>query len=674
MTHPIFSIRPLVHALAAMLLCPVSFAKTKNKAETAKPAATSKDSAGKTSHDKRSAGGTNRTAKEPAAKSAAPVKQPASVQQKPPVKSVAQPQAAVRPQLRQTQGDGPRLEQSLEHKALIVPREELLARVPTAGRLDEEDCILLAIANSPELARRRAAIQTAIADRQAEKDWENPELRLSYGSQSDDYLRNPYTERSIETLTETEEFDSVENETSLANPGEFGFGEAITDRETGTTTTTRYREVERLVTPGRYGDTVTTNVYETRDISGTGIRDRTVDINGFIQTRRDALTENVERSLRSTATETTLSSAGNGNQETFSAVLRLQMPHPWVKKAKLQRAAAEIILAEAQYLSDEDKLVRDVRTLFHDLSLKESTLKAHQRRRQNFSAFRAELDSITNAAEGNNANLADFTTDAVRASIDIATVLEDALDTGNDADELRAALARLCGIRDSNRIYSPGFITRRVLDTEALGQSYLVEMAMLYRADAVESRGRLGIAKALLAEANAAKIPWASFIDAGYTRQWRDGYSGAEDEWMIRVGFEIPVFDWVGINKRGREYKKAAVAWEQQFNVQRERVEVDVALALARVRRAYASLYGYDNNVKNEQKGIRERLAKSAAMTVDVGGFSKNLRMKYDAEDAMQILEIGRYRAYSDYNKALMELEETIGIRIEKVLSASMSK
>ena len=159
---------------------------------------------------------------------------------------------------------------------------------------------------------------------------------------------------------------------------------------------------------------------------------------------------------------------------------------------------------------------------------------------------------------------------------------------------------------------------------------------MLYRADAVESRARFGIAKALLNEAKAAKIPWATFIDAGYTRQWRDGYSGAEDEWMIRIGIEIPFFDWVGINKRSKEYQKAAVAWEQQFELQRMFIEANVDTALQRVKMAYAELHTFDESAKKEQE-IKDRLKKVETAAQGFSGIAKMKRYKYDAEDATQI-------------------------------------
>jgi len=476
MTHPISLTRPLlVHLLAAVVLCPLAFARTKNSQEPAKPAATVKSSP---------------------AKAAASVDS-AKPQARKPDKSSSKDTPADSSRKRQNQGDAPAKEPALDHRALIVPPDELLARVPASGPLNEENCILLAIANSPELSRRRAEIQTAIADRRAIQDWKNPELRLGYGSQSDDYVR---------------------------------FGS----------------------TPGNNA---------------------------------------------------------SSDQGTFSALVRFQMPQPWQKKAKLERAASEIMLAESQYLSAEDKVVREVRAKFMDLNVKQSTWQIHQKRRDNFLSFRKKIEGTPNA---------DFAVDAVKVSLDIAGVLEDSYKVNSEADAIRTELARLCGIRNAERIHSGGIVTRRILDPRDLSQSYLVEMAMLYRSDAVESRGRLGIARALLAEANAGKVPWATFIDVGDSHQTRDGYFGSQDEWVIRLGIEIPLFDWTRINKRDEEYRKAAVAWEEQFNTERQKVEVDVALALGRVRRAKDALYAYESSIKTEQAGIQERLQKSAAVAEGV--------------------------------------------------------
>jgi outer membrane protein TolC len=521
MTHPLpFARTLLIHALAAVLVCPVLYSKPKStpSREQAKPAPAA-------------AKGKTAPAAKPARKST--------------------------PLIRQNQGDAP-ADPSLTHRSLIVPPEELLARVPASGPLNEEHCILLAIGNNIQLKRRRADILTAIAERQEIKDWRNPELRLGYGSQSDDMLR--------------------------------------------------------FLDPNTAEEPVTQN---------------------FTQ-----------------------------HTDEFSALLRFRTPNPWVKKSQLARASAEIMLAESQYLAEEDQLVRDLRALFQDLAVYESTLGAHKRRRANFAAFRTEME---------NTNMADFAVEAARANLDMADVLDDTMEVTRDADKTRFELARLCRV-DRSRIYSPGIITRRILDYSQLDEGYLIEMAMLYRADVVESRGRLGIARARLQQAKAERIPWSTFFDIGYGNETRAGYFGDEDAWEIRLGIEIPLFDWTRINKRDQAYQQAAESWEKLFNEQRDQVAQEVRLAVAEVKNAYAALHKHEADVKKEKDSIADRLKKVEEAGAGLKGFATNARFKYDAEDQRQMLDISRYRAYSDYNEALRLLEETLGVRIEKVFSGSLSK
>ena len=586
MTHPLSLARPLLlHILAAALLCPGAFGKTKSLPQKPLPPAATKP-------------------KTPEAKAEPKAPRPAPT-----------------PLFRQKQGDAPS-DPSLSHRALIVPPEELLSRVPVSGPLDEEHCILLAIAKSPDLASRRAEIQNAVASRQEIKDWRNPELRLGYGSQSDDFVRHPYTDTTLQSRSDSPFPGSV------------------------------FDKIVRTVTPGLNQTYSSTSSWHYQP-----------------NPNYDPLVPGstpLEETFTGTSYDQSTSTFSSRSSEQFSTLLRLTTPHPWVKKARLERASCEIMLAEAQYLAEEDKLVRAVRRLFHDLGVEESTLKVHQKRRANFAALRTEME---------NANLFEFAMDTARASLNMADVLSDTQKISRAASDTRYELAKLCLLPDPSRIYSAGILIRRVLDPgQELDPAYLIELAMLYRADAVESRGRLGIAKARLAEINAAKIPWASFIDAGYNHSTRDNYSGAQDEWVIRIGIDIPIFDWTRINKRGDEYKKAALEWEKVFNAQREQVSIEVALAVRQVRSAYKSLKTYDDDVKKQQNTIKADLVKAESAATGANGFVKNLRTKYDAEDITQQLEITRYQAYSDYNKAVMNLEDAIGVRIEKALSGSLSK
>ncbi len=647
MTHPSLLIRPLVHLVAAAVLCPVAFAKPKSsppkQAQTVKQTLPLKQAP---------------LTKKPAITAAAPV---------------TKKTAPARPQkpARQTQGDAPPQRQVPDHRSLIVEPSELLARVPASGPLTEEHLILLAIAKDPRLAARRAAIASAVAKRREQQDWENPELRLSYGSQDDDFIRDPYTERITETSTdEVEVTKGSDSLTSMAGRGETYYGDTIVDvKDLTTTTTNRYSVIERRVIPRSDGgeDVIDTIIKDSRDETTAGTRKRTTVTDDVVETREDAVAENITRGLKtgSTFTKSTAGPGGSNKQESFSALVRFQMPHPWQKKARVQRASAEIMLAEAQYLADEDKLVREVRDLFQTLGVMESTDSAQHKRRQNYTSLLAEMEGF---------GVPEFASDALRARLEMDKVYDDMRENESDIDRIRAGLAMLCGLKQTTRIRSGGLITRRVVDLTTLDPAYLAGMAMLYRADAVESRGRLEIAKAYLAEADAAKIPWATFIDAGWSRQWRDNHSGNEDEWMVRLGIEVPLFEWTGINKRSREYKTAAAKWELQLESQKDRVSAEVDLALERLRKSSASLRDYENNIRKSRKGISEGLTKVEAFAADQADFARSKRFKYDIEDRRQLQEIQRYRAFDDYNKALMTLENAVGIRIEKVLNGWRDK
>ena len=588
----------LVSALAMGLMCVPAMAKP--KAPPQNPAGTAKKSNLK-------AMGAAPAKQVPAAKrTTAPASPPATHAKK-------TPPALVKKSGRQTEGDRAGKAPPPQPVSLIADPEELLARVPTSGPLGEENLILLAIADSPVLQRRRADIATARAEKRAVQDLENPELRLSYGSQTDDSFRRPHTETTFRS------------DVPFPNTG--------------------YREIERIITPHRNGEDITINTY-----------DVVTDPNF------------PSRNLIGTTYERQTTTAFDGRDSQYEALVRFRIPHRFEKKARIQRAAAEIVLAEGQYLTDEDKLVREVRDLFETLAVLESTLSAQEKRRRSYDTFRTEMLRD---------DLAEFAMDATRARVEMTKALIDVQDIEADILRTRAELAGLCGLPDPSRIHTGGRVTRRVLDVASLDSEYLVEMAMLYRADAVDSRGRLGIAKALLAEADARKIPWFSFIDAGFTRQRQEGRSGEQDEWMVRFAIELPIFEWTKINKRSAAYREAAAEFERQMEKQRKRVATEVGLAIHRLRGTAAKVRSYEGKIRRERGELKASLGKLEAnlkTSTDIGDYSRVKRFSYDVEDLTQQMEIGRYEAWSDYNKALMALEDAIGVRIEKALNGSRAK
>ena len=214
-------------------------------------------------------------------------------------------------------------------------------------------------------------------------------------------------------------------------------------------------------------------------------------------------------------------------------------------------------------------------------------------------------------------------------------------------------------------------MTHRFVDPGSLDAAYLSDIAMLYRADAVEMKARLEIAKAHLGEAKASRIPWATFLDAGFSREWSKDRYGNQDEWTIRMGINIPLWDLFGINKKSAEFKKAVGAWEASFEKQRRRVESDVALAIRHMRIASEHLGFYDKEIREQRAEEKTMVPKLAEIAAKMSDYSKYKRTQYGFDVERQQTEIARLKAFTEYNKALMFLEDAIGVRIEKAMNGA---
>src|SRR5690606_33239033 len=87
-----------------------------------------------------------------------------------------------------------------------------------------------------------------------------------------------------------------------------------------------------------------------------------------------------------------------------------------------------------------------------------------------------------------------------------------------DIRQLREELAVLCGLNNPNRIRLPNRLNRRTVNAGNLNVDYLTSLALLHRSDVLDLHARRQLAQAQLKEANALKIPVASFFDVGWAR------------------------------------------------------------------------------------------------------------------------------------------------------------
>ena len=229
-----------------------------------------------------------------------------------------------------------------------APQEGSIQRsIPGNGPLNEDDIIRLAIANHPELARRRSEILIARAKAKGAGDWENPELRIGYVWDQDDRLTEPFSEQSTERINARESFSSLESQRNLAPEFYPGFGDSSLQRTSGSVNTSRYRTIERKVTPGQFRDVVETTVYEQRKASESSLQNSANTGQGVTVNSREARAQQTNRRIVERSREVINHPDDYSRDDEFGLLVRFRIPNPWERKANLQIAAAETAGAAA---------------------------------------------------------------------------------------------------------------------------------------------------------------------------------------------------------------------------------------------------------------------------------------------------------------------------------------
>ncbi len=536
-----------------------------------------------------------------------------------------------------------------------VPAEDALVReIPGSGLLGEDSLIRLAIANSPDLARLRAAVQISQAKALGVKDWENPELRIGYAWDHDDRIRQPFTEQETERITAREQFSTTQSQRNLAGEIFPGFGESQLQTSSGSLNTSRSRTIERRVTPGRFRDVIDTTVYENRSSVSSG-QQRTADtIFGSTGVKNESEKASTDRRIVERSRQIVNHPDDFGRADQLSLLVRFKPPNPLERRAKIEMAAAATARAESEYLIEEDKIVRTVRALYEDLNMGESVARASLARR-------AEQEKLgTQIETASMPELADLAADV---RLEVMKSIRDQREFRTDLARQRQELAAFCGLPQPERIGTLKHPIRRVVPAESLDVDYLITMAMLHRSDLLDLQARLAMAKAELMGTKAAKIPYFSFIDAGWATSQTEGRTSGSDEWSVRAGITLPIFDWTGLNKAHLEHEKATEVFSKRIEDQRRFIGTEIRAALSRIHISARELSAFDADLER----IRANAARSIAQTaIDP---IKNLKTRYQNEDLVAKFEQDRYEVWSDYYKAVMALERALGTRLEQVLN-----
>jgi outer membrane protein TolC len=528
----------------------------------------------------------------------------------------------------------------------IPSPETIAAMVPSTGKLGERELALLAISRRPQLEKLRGLVKVAAAQTLAAHDLPNPELRLSYAYDNDALIREPYIENETWTTNSQGSYDSLTNTNTLNG--------ATVTREQGSISENRTRVIERQVTPGETQDVIVERVYETDSTLTSTSRERTKL--GTTSSESERQREN--RRLLYTNRRVIDHPNPNAEDTGLAAFVRFTLPHPWERRARIQRAAAEVMLAEADYFAEEDVVVRTVRAAFQELSMLEAKLTTQQHRKADCEAYRDWLAKQQSPQLG---------LDLAAARAKVYTTLTDIRAVEGEATAARQDLATYCGVNDASRI-ATGLTPRRVSSPASLDVPYLSEIATLRRADMLGTKARLSIALAQLSEAKAASIPFTTFLDLGYTHETTTNRVGDSNEFMARVGISIPIWEWTDFNKKREVPKAAALSFEQQINMQRSLIANEVSQAVRRLIAADERLTTGDKDLAALKADMKKSMNDSQLASANLSDVVKARHIEQEFGDLSQQMELSRYAALSAYNSALMALEKALGTRIEQAL------
>lgn len=572
-------------------------------------------------------------------------------------KSASQPNAPVHPGP-EAPPVKPRKGDPLPPPARPVPQdEELLREAPLTGRLTEDALILMAIANDPELSRRRDEVLISRSKALGAGDWENPELRIGYAWDHDDRLREAFTESIEDRMNSSERYNSTERIQSLSPTVDPSVRESEIRRTSGLERGTRYRTIETKVTPGRYKDIEKTTVYETRRTSQSEnqSRDRRVGgISGINIQDPQSSSQDETRRIVEESTRTIRHPDDYTRDDELSILLRFRLPNFWERRAKIEIAAAETARAESEYLIEEDKVILKVRELYEELTLLENSARSSAGRGAMYQKKQSEFEALKVA------ELADVTADIRRES---GKNRLDQRKYRSGIASVREELAYFCGLNSPDRIQIPDRPVRRMVPVRELDVDYLADIAQLHRSDLLDLQSRHQLAKAELMGAKAMRIPSIAFIDAGWTTSQTTGRTGESEEWGIRAGITLPFFEWTGINKAHKEFEKATEVYSRQIENQQRLIRQEISQAIERIKATSSEMGTFESDFDQVRADSKKSLEELSYDEIKVK------KLDFQLSELTSRYEEQRYEVWSDYHKAIMALEQAIGTRLEKVLT-----
>jgi outer membrane protein TolC len=489
------------------------------------------------------------------------------------------------------------------------------------------ELIALGLQNNPQLIALRGEITIATARKQAARDWPDPQIRFRK-SWAYNEIPPPYNEYRTENYSEqvrrseTDELGVVKNSTITENIA---------------------RSSQRTITEGR-DQTV---IEETIDENRAEITETAPNPELFKPGKITTETRDLQRSGRETRFHEIDPFA---SEEDLVAQFRLYVPHPGIRKARLQRAQHEIQLARAALLSEERKIVHRIREEYEGLQ---------------YLKTRIELQKKVAAAAQVYSDAQDELLSNGLTTIDkIEYVEANNLSSEGIAIEYKAARDRLAarvGLHNPSRIRITDKLISPAVDLDHTHLEYLIRMALANRGELTTTLEKGKIAAAELSEAKARNLPWFDYFQADFGHDEQGGTKTGTN-WGIQFAMSLPVFSWLG---HERKIHEAAVAthYSRMGAIQRI-VTAEVAAAYQNVKRCATHRTHAREHAVSQAKRNAEFFEKVRGM--DRRKFEET---RYDVTRGTINTDRHRLDAERSYNRALLQLEQALGTSLGHVFS-----
>ncbi|RCL32933.1 MAG: TolC family protein [Verrucomicrobia bacterium] len=494
------------------------------------------------------------------------------------------------------------------------------------------ELIALGVKNNPRLISLRGAITIAEARKKTAKAWRDPQIRFrkNWGSS---VIPSPFSE------TRTESFSEQVTRTEVNADGQ----EKKTISEENVS-----RNITRTVTEGR-SKTVTEEVIEEQSQENITIlpNPEIFEPGGVKTDNRDSIRTGTRTDFHETDPY--------ADESEIQLQFRLYVPHPVIRKARLKKAEQEIQLARETATAEENSVILNVREEYEQLQHLKARIEIIKMEHE------AALSYSRNQSRLLNSGL--ITIDKVEY-VDSDGIAVDAAELEYMAQ--RDKIAAMVGLRESEQIRVTDEIISPTVDLDQTHLEYLIRMALTNRGELLVIKKKEEIAQTSLSASKAKLIPWFDYVQAGVSRE-EEGGQRTGDNWGVQLAMSIPIFSWM--NSESSIQEAALTSYYSQKGATQKIITSEVVAAYQNLKRAKSYREKTRTHAQIQQKYNADFIEK-------IGNTNRNKAEKIRFEISRNTAKTNEHKLDAEraYNKALMQLEKSLGSPLGKVFTNSEQK